>query len=208
MGRIRSIHPDTTRSLTLADMGADAEIRARMERTFFRLLTQCDDDGRIVDDLRLLKGLIYPVHEEVTRESLDDELWGLTEAGLIDRYTTSANENVLQVVSWAEFQHPQRPTPSKLPAIDAGHGTRVRVRRGFLDDSETARVSLAEDSSPEGRGGEGIGVDKEGIGEPGCHRSADLRERGQAAAAANGHPYFKDFRDAIFDRAHPESEMA
>jgi hypothetical protein len=99
MGRIRSIHPDTAKSLTLADMGADPDQRARMERTFFRLLTQCDDDGRIVDDPRLLKGLLYPVHEEVTRDSLDDELWGLVDAGLIERFTTSANENVLQVVS-------------------------------------------------------------------------------------------------------------
>lgn len=200
MGRIRSIHPDVTKSLTLADMGRDAEARARMERTFFRLLTQCDDDGRIVDDLRLLKGLLYPVHEEVTRDSLADELWGLAEAGLIDRYTTAANENVLQVVSWAEFQHPQRPTPSKLPAVDAGQGTRVRTREGFLDDSAKAPGTDAEDSRLEGRGEEWSG--QEGIGESGCHRSADLQEQG--AVAANTHPYFKDFRDGVFARAYPE----
>jgi hypothetical protein len=138
MGRIRSIHHDVTKSLTLADMGRSADDRAHMERTFFRLLTQCDDEGRIVDDRRLLKGLLYPVHEEVTAGSLDDELWGLADAGLIDRYTTGDGRNVLQVVSWKEYQHPQRPTPSKLPPIeDAGEGALVRTRGGFLDDSRT-----------------------------------------------------------------------
>jgi hypothetical protein len=149
-------------------MGADANERARLERTFFRLLTQCDDDGRIRDDRRLLKGLLYPVHEEVTSDSLDLEMWGLADAGLIDRYSTPEG-NFIQVVSWSEYQHPQRPTASKLPPITS-HGAEMRTRVQLAEDSRTTPPRLMEHSSPEGRGGEGKGDGEE------MERRASARE--------------------------------
>ena len=109
MSRIRSVHPDICLSTTMA------ELQARYERTFVRLWTHCDDHGRCVDNSRLIKAAIYPLLDTMTPDVLDDELKVLADAGLILRYET-AGKRCIQVVSWGEFQHPNRPKDSKLPA--------------------------------------------------------------------------------------------
>lgn len=176
------MHPDLLVSLTLADIGDDAAHRAMLERTFVRLLIVCDDQGRTRDDRRLLKSSLYPAHDEVTADSIDAEVWCLADAGLVDRYTAATGTDVLQVVSWDEYQHPQKPRPSKLPA--PGEGCRVRTRTGFLDSSATATgqlpdeyanapVAARDESRPEGSGTDGTGAwdlhawsTNEGCGKP------------------------------------------
>lgn len=110
MARIRSVHPDICLSETMANLDA------LYERTFVRLWTHCDDHGRCVDNPRLIKAAIYPLHDEMTPEALDDELEVLCKAGLLVRYEV-AGRPLIQVTSWDEFQHPNRPKPSKLPAV-------------------------------------------------------------------------------------------
>ena len=109
MARIRSVHPDICLSATMADLSA------RYERTFVRLWTHCDDHGRCVDNSRLIKAAIYPLLDAMTPDVLDEELRVLSDAGLILRYEV-AGKRLIQVVSWDEFQHPNRPKDSKFPA--------------------------------------------------------------------------------------------
>jgi len=108
MGRIRSIYPDACISQTLAD------ISPREERTFWRLLTYCDDKGRCRADARLIKAAIYPLHDDMLPQEVQKDLDGLSRVGLIQFYTVEGR-GYLFVTSWEEFQHPKNPTPSKLP---------------------------------------------------------------------------------------------
>lgn len=109
MPRIRSIHPDICVSDTMAALPAN------LERTFLRLLTHCDDEGRCEYRLKIIKAAIYPLHDDVTIESLDQELGELTRRGLIQDYYATGTR-LIQVVSWNEYQHPQKPKPSKWPS--------------------------------------------------------------------------------------------
>lgn len=95
-----------------------ARLSAELERTFVRLLIHCDDEGRCLDNPKLIKAAIYPLHDSMTAARVDRDLAGLLEVGLILRYS-AGGQRVLAVTSWSEFQHPQRATPSKLPAPDA-----------------------------------------------------------------------------------------
>jgi hypothetical protein len=92
-----------------------AALPAHLERTFVRLWTHCDDEGRCEDRPRLIKAGIYPEHDDMTWEQVDADLSDLHDAGLIARYTVH-DKGYIAVVSWDEYQHPQRPTASKFPA--------------------------------------------------------------------------------------------
>jgi len=108
MARIRSVHPDICASETLAGLPAE------LERTFVRLWTHCDDEGRCEDRPRLIKAGIYPEHDAMTWERVDDDLAALQDAGLICRYEVHG-KRYLSVTSWNEYQHPQKARPSRFP---------------------------------------------------------------------------------------------
>jgi hypothetical protein len=113
MGRIRSIHPDACQSETLA------RLTASQERTFFRLLTYCDDDGRAPANPRLIKAAIYPLHDEMGSKQVQADLLALQAAGVLIRYAVDGKE-YLQVTSWKEYQHPKNPSSSKIPPLPQG----------------------------------------------------------------------------------------
>lgn len=117
MARIRSVHPDICLSQVMADLPAE------LERTFVRLWTHCDDEGRCVDNPKLIKAALYPLHDAMTAARVDKDLAALDTAGLILRYSVNGTR-VLAVCSWSEYQHPQRATKSKLPAFDASGAVR------------------------------------------------------------------------------------
>lgn len=101
MGRVCSISPEDCCSETLA------RLSSRAERTFWRLLTQCDDRGRALFNLRLLKAQLYPMHDAVTPETLKPEFEELKAVGLIRVYE-AAGKSYLAVLHWDEFQHSER----------------------------------------------------------------------------------------------------
>jgi hypothetical protein len=92
-----------------------ARVSAEVERTFVRLWTHCDDEGRAVDNVKLLKAALFPLHDEVTPAEVDADLDELAHEGLLVRYE-AAGKRYLQVVSWGEFQHPQKPKKSTIPS--------------------------------------------------------------------------------------------
>lgn len=168
MARIRSVHPDLCASETMAALGAE------LERTFVRLWTHCDDDGRCADNSRLVKAGIYPLNDEVTPAVLDAQLDELCRAGLILRYVVDG-QRVLAIRSWEEFQHPQRPRPSKFAPPDATvRDVEVITPEANTEPSETVRVHVADGSRTDTRRvadvyvpGVGVGVGEgegEGVG--------------------------------------------
>jgi hypothetical protein len=143
MARIRSVSPDICTSEKMAGLSAE------LERTFVRLWTHCDDHGRCVDNPRLIKAGIFPLHDEMTPAAIDADLDELEEHGLILRYEADGKP-FLSVSSWDEYQHPQRPRPSKYPVpLDA---SRTRPRR--IPD-----VYVSGEGEGEGEGdGDGRGI--------------------------------------------------
>ena len=147
MARIRSIHPDALKSRKLAECSPEAE------RTFWRLLTHCDDEGRSEDEPDLFAAFLFPLMAEITGDVVEEWLEELSHFGLIHRYEVN-DTTYLQVVKWGTYQHPKRKITSTLPPAPSPH-----VREQWGDDSP--RRSPSVPSGVEGRGG---GVEKEGEG--------------------------------------------
>lgn len=111
MPRIRSIHPD------ICDDEAMAEVSAYAERTFLRLWTHLDDEGRGADNAKLWKGKLYPLHDDVTSDRVERDLTELAARGLLIRYEAGGKRYLCaKHTAWKKFQRPQHPTESKLPA--------------------------------------------------------------------------------------------
>lgn len=109
MARIRTLKPQFFLSETLASLPhRDARL------TFAGLWTHCDDEGRCIDNPRLIKGALWMLDDDVTPEVVDDHLTWLEERALILRYRV-AGKRLVQVTNWREHQPINRPTPSKLP---------------------------------------------------------------------------------------------
>lgn len=142
--RIRSIHPDAFTSEKLAALSPEAE------RTWWRLQCVCDDEGRVEDNPRVLRAVLLGLVSGATDEQVDEHLCEMAAAGLIQRYVMDGSR-FLAVVKWADYQHPNRPTPSKIPCppahLSEPHG---RVREGSLPEGRGVEMSGDEWNRREG----------------------------------------------------------
>ncbi|MFD5208459.1 hypothetical protein ACFWNF_16215 [Streptomyces anulatus] len=156
MARIRTIKPDFFTSLTIADLTPEQRL------TFIGLWTHCDDEGRCVDDPRLIKAAVWPLDD---RNSVDVEidLKALSESSLILRYTVN-RKRYLAITNWFEHQRINRPTASKLPAFEDGDPTPpspppIRdspdsrsAHGGHSEDSNASHPAAREGSNPSDSG--------------------------------------------------------
>lgn len=108
MARIRTIKPEFFTSLTVASISVEARL------TFIGLWTHVDDEGRCVDDARLVKAAVWPLDDR-TAADVERDLQALTESSLIARYE-AGGRRYLAVRGFAEHQRINRPTPTKIPA--------------------------------------------------------------------------------------------
>lgn len=107
MARIRSIKPEFFTSLTVAEL----DIHTRL--TFIGLWTHVDDEGRCVDDPRLIKAALWPLDDRVSAD-VERDLKRLSESSLILRYKVGERSYIC-VRGWEEHQRINRPTKSKIP---------------------------------------------------------------------------------------------
>lgn len=135
MARIRSIKPEFFTSLSIADL----ELAARL--TFIGLWTHCDDEGRCVDDARLIKAALWPLDDR-SSEDVEKDLCALSESSLIVRYEVSGRR-YLAVRGWTEHQRVNRPTASKHPAPEKGI---ARPPTSANEDALEAHQDLTDDS--------------------------------------------------------------
>lgn len=112
MARIRSVHPEICVDEVLAG------VSPRAERTFVRLWTYLDDQGRGKGDLRLIKAALYPLDDRVDPSVIEEDLAELAEAELLLRYDGPDGRAYVAAKpeAWARWQRPQRPRLSDLPA--------------------------------------------------------------------------------------------
>jgi hypothetical protein len=115
VARIRTIKPEFFTSLSVASL----KLTARL--TFIGLWTHCDDEGRCVDEARLVKAALWPLDDR-TAADVESDLRALAASALIIRYEVGGRR-YLAVSGWAEHQRINRPTPSRIPPPPKGtHG--------------------------------------------------------------------------------------
>lgn len=175
MARIRSIKPGFCTDETIAELSIPCRLH------FVMLWTHCDDHGRCVDNLRLIKAALWPLDDAVTIDHIEGWMAELADAERIIRYTVDDRKYV-QVVKWSKHQHPSKPQPSEIPPPPGADP-------GLLDDETPGQPHNPEHSRngqgtvPERSGnapsgssrGVGVGGEEEGRGvrgEPTGHRTA------------------------------------
>lgn len=136
MAKIRSISPNACESVRLGQISDGAE------RLYWRLQTHCDDAGRAADDPRVIWGQCCIQIEAWTPATVDQHLAELHEIGLIVRYQADGRR-YLEVDQFTRFQHPKRPTPSKLPGVPSQGSDTTPVPPG-----EDAAVPSADTGVP------------------------------------------------------------
>lgn len=141
MPRIRTIKPEFFTSLTIADLTPEQRL------TFIGLWTHCDDEGRCVDDARLIKAAVWPLDDR-TAADIEADLRALSESSLITRYVLN-RKPYMAVNGWVEHQRINRPTASRLPAPEDGEPAPVPPPTSGNDDAPRAHAQLSEDSRPE-----------------------------------------------------------
>lgn len=109
MARIRTIKPSFFTSETITSIHPrDARL------TFVGLWTHCDDEGRCLDNPRLIRAALWPLDDDVSPDVVDNHLQLIEERSLIVRYG-ARRKRLVQVTNWAEHQTINRPRPSDLP---------------------------------------------------------------------------------------------
>lgn len=151
MARIRTIKPTFFTSLTVAGLTPEQRL------TFIGLWTHVDDEGRCVDDPRLIKAALWPLDDR-TAGDIEGDLRALTEASLIVRYVLR-ERSYLAVRTWSEHQRISHPSGSNLPDPSECEIRPLPPRPTSTNaDSVNPPGSLTEGSAQERKGREGKGI--------------------------------------------------
>ncbi|MGP3775436.1 hypothetical protein ACTWJ8_31910 [Streptomyces sp. SDT5-1] len=109
MARIRTIKPEAFVSESLAAVSLSAE------RTFFGLLTQVDDRGRLRDQAAVIAGALWSLRPDHGPVGVEDDLIQLASGDLICRFTGGDGKAYLHIVNWAKHQKINRPSGVRTP---------------------------------------------------------------------------------------------
>lgn len=129
MSRIRTIKPDAFRSETLAEVSLTAE------RTFFGLLTEVDDEGRIKERPAVLNGALWSLRPEHTVQDMVRDLDELQREDLICRYSIGSAA-YFHLPTFRQHQKINRPTASKIEGCPACPPERGGVATGSATEGE------------------------------------------------------------------------
>jgi hypothetical protein len=113
MGRIRQVKPEFWTSLAIGELSRDARL------LFIGLWNYADDEGRGVDDARLIKGDVFPLDDDMGAAEVEALMCELAAKGRVLRYTSVSphgGRRYISVTNWSEHQYVQRKRPSLLPA--------------------------------------------------------------------------------------------
>ena len=118
----RLIHPASATSISLSRVSALAEL------LFWKLIPQCDDQGRLFGNPELVKATCCPMRKELTPELIPSLLKELEQVEVIIHYSNSTT-SLLQMTNWWEWESPQWAYPSSIPP-PAEWKDRLRYRKG------------------------------------------------------------------------------
>jgi hypothetical protein len=149
MAKIRSIHPEACESADLERLSDGAE------RTWWRLLTHTDDEGRGKADPQLLAAKLYPLHADKDAGEIKAHLSELVDAGLIVTYT-AGGKDYYAVPTFGDYQKPKYRSSSKLPPPPDSPPPvtpRSSPDRPPIGSTPSPGIVTGGDRTPVGRGG-------------------------------------------------------
>lgn len=108
MPRIRTMKPEfwSDEKLSLLD--------PLTRLVFLGLISMADDHGRLVDNIKLLDGQLFPNTDDSAREPLET----LASIGRVIRYRATSGQSVVQIVNWERHQKVTHPGKEVLPPPD------------------------------------------------------------------------------------------
>lgn len=111
MPRIRSLKPEhkTHRKI--------GPLTDRQYRLWIGMLTEADDEGRLVADPEQLRTLVFAYHPRVHSRDVQSALEALAAVGLIRLYLTRDTQYA-DFPSWQDHQRVSPPAPTKLPSYN------------------------------------------------------------------------------------------
>jgi hypothetical protein len=106
VARIRTIKPEfwTDEKMALLD--------PLTRLVFLGLISNADDHGRLIDNVKMLDGQIFPFTDDTCLEALET----LAKLSRILRYTSKSGQNLIQVIGWKNHQRVDHPGKEILPA--------------------------------------------------------------------------------------------
>lgn len=108
MPRIRSLKPEFCTSEVIVALSIPCRLH------FVQLWTYADDEGRGVDNARLLKAALWPLDDDIDSEQVESWQKELESNGRIVRYEVGG-KRFFEIVNFSEHQRPSHPQPSKFP---------------------------------------------------------------------------------------------
>ena len=170
-GKPRSIHPSCSTSLSLANLSPLAEL------LFYHMIANADDQGRLPGDLRVLKALVCPMREEITRENISVLLGEIANQEMIVRYNDSDGP-VIQLRNWWRYQQQQWAYKSRYapPARWVDH---LRFKRGGIVHTMNwpPTPETSSEASPEASGEASGDTTGKGTGDPVLAQLSQLYEK-------------------------------
>lgn len=148
--RIRTLKPDIHQDEKVGKLSRDGS-----RLTWYGLITQADDAGRLYYLPRIIRLALFPWDDDVTDENLVDWIAEIEKLDMIFIYPANGNE-AIQIVNWKKHQRINRPSPSEIPSPP--------------NDSVKRHGGVSEDSVKDGMGRD---KDKERIGGDTEGREAD-----------------------------------
>ena len=110
MARIRTLKPEFWQDEKLSPLPPIDRL------VFLGLISQADDAGRLVDNPRLIDGLLFPETEDSSRGSLET----LARLDRIIRYRSDSGQKLIQIAGWDRHQKVQKPSVYVLPGPPDG----------------------------------------------------------------------------------------
>ena len=109
MPRIRTVKPEFWQDEKLAVLEPITRL------VFLALISMADDAGRLVDNLKLIDGFVFPETADTAEASLDV----LARSSRICRYTSASGQKLIQIRNWERHQKVDHPNKYVLPAPTA-----------------------------------------------------------------------------------------
>lgn len=173
MARIRTIKPTFFTSRSVACLPVPVRV------TFVGLWTYADDEGRGVDDARLVKAAVWPLDDKLTAKVIAGHLAELDKHGFICRYTHDGQQ-YLHVCGFGDHQRINRPQPSRIPPPHH----EVKAHPPFTEPSLNDHGTLREPSRETLQGREGKGKERKGREGKGSSSSSTSESRDEPRTAS------------------------
>lgn len=133
MPRIRTLKPEfwADEKLSLLD--------PLTRLVFLGLVSMADDAGRLVDNVKLLDGQLFPNTDDTSRDALDI----LARLQRITRYQSPSGQALIQIANWNKHQKVDNPSKYVLPGPDEAIVTQRVVPPTVNDASRESSENLA-----------------------------------------------------------------